>query len=76
MEPKCVPEKPMRVRAKLVQVIICGRRAEQIDATANELNAAAADAGSGGEVIAIKADVGTSRASSPFTSSVPRRWIK
>ena len=41
------------------KVIICGRRNEQIVATAEEINAAASEAGMGGEVIAIQADVGT-----------------
>jgi NADP-dependent 3-hydroxy acid dehydrogenase YdfG len=38
--------------------VICGRRVEQINATAEEINAAAKEAGNGGEVIAIQADVG------------------
>ena len=40
------------------QVIICGRREEQIKAAAEEMNAAAKEGGLGGEAIAIQADVG------------------
>ncbi|KAK1923596.1 hypothetical protein DB88DRAFT_540794 [Papiliotrema laurentii] len=40
------------------KVIICGRRLEQIEAAAEEINIAARDSGHGGQVIAIQADVG------------------
>lgn len=41
------------------QVIICGRRLEQVESTAVELNAAAKESGNGGSVIALQADVAT-----------------
>ena len=43
----------------VVQVIICGRRTEQINTAADEINAAAKESGNGGSVIAIPADVST-----------------
>lgn len=41
------------------QVIICGRRVEQVDDAAKEINALARQSGNGGHVIAFQADVGT-----------------
>lgn len=49
-----------------MQVIINGRREEVIKATAQELNAAVKEAGSGGEVIAIQADVSDKEGVSEF----------
>jgi NAD(P)-dependent dehydrogenase (short-subunit alcohol dehydrogenase family) len=43
----------------LTKVVINGRREDVIKATAEELNAAIKESGSGGEVIAIQADVAT-----------------
>ncbi|ORX37732.1 hypothetical protein BD324DRAFT_623064 [Kockovaella imperatae] len=43
------------------KVIVCGRREEQIKAAAEEMNTAAKESGMGGEVIAIRADVGNKK---------------
>ncbi|ORY34751.1 hypothetical protein BCR39DRAFT_125853 [Naematelia encephala] len=48
------------------KVIICGRRVEPIEETAAELNAAAKESSSGGQVIAIQADVSTKHGITDF----------
>lgn len=42
-------------------MIICGRRLEVVKETAGEINALAKEAGKGGEVIAIQADVSSKK---------------